>query len=439
MKPEHSDQGISRSVVVRAAGDPGDRSSHAHSAQRTSNDDGSTQARIPRGSRARWQRGREGRGSSTNRCGRRQASAALKPTRARPPSRQITLLLSLSVSLLLLPWAARHPTFLFGLPLLAVTPVVGQGVRPLLREALTSLLKALRVSSGWLLPHDDATAQHSHHAHHQHHRRPARDPRTVRSADSHPLVEPSGPYSEWRPPLEWRASNSGSMSGGGSSAAGLPVEPSGPYSEWRPPLERRASNSGGINSGGSSAAGPLVEPSGPYSEWRPPAERRPSSGGLALPGAASSSGSPASSMSGGFSDRGPPPPQQQQQQQQQPHAQQHHRPHHAPVDPRDNLDYLEEEEEAAWAAAAASLAQGGAPYGPRGSSGGDGNGSVAIAGSSAASWDDSDVAAAAAAVDGASVQAQLHAWQTRDPRVLSREEKVQRLSQQLQQEQPRQS
>ncbi|GBF95214.1 hypothetical protein Rsub_07929 [Raphidocelis subcapitata] len=350
-EPDLLDQGTSRSVVVRAAGEPGDRSSHAHGTHRASGDDGST---------------------------------------------QITLLLSLSVSLLLLPWAARHPTFLFGLPLLAVTPVVGQGVRPILREALTSLLKGLRISSGWLLPHDDPAAHHGHPAHHPHHahhghgRRPVRDPRTVPHA--HPLVEPSGPYSEWQPPAERRASNGAQ---------------------------------GGSGSGGSSAAGPLIEPSGPYSEWRPPAERRASSGGLSGFGAAPSSpgGSPAASRSGSFTDRRPQ--QQQQQQQQQPQLQQQQQHHRPPVDPRDNLDSLEEEEEALWAAAAASLAQGGAQYGPRGST--NGNGGAAAA---AASWDEAD--AAAAAVDGAS--AQLHARQARDPRVLSREQKVQRLGQQLQQE-----
>ncbi|KIZ00975.1 hypothetical protein MNEG_6985, partial [Monoraphidium neglectum] len=146
--------------------------------------------------------------------------------------------MSMSVSLLLLPWAARHPTFLIGLPLLACTPVVGQGVRPLLREALAGLFKGLRLSSNWLLPHpEDAHAHHGagHHghghsaaaaAHHggahaargaAHHRaavapRKAVDPRTAPHGPGaggaapfaeaaagpyqpEPYIQPSGPYS----------------------------------------------------------------------------------------------------------------------------------------------------------------------------------------------------------------------------------------------------
>ena len=297
-----------------------------------------------------------------------------------PGTPQITLLLSMSVSLLLLPWASRHPTFWFGLPLLAVTPVVGQGVRPLLREAFASLLRGLRLSSNFLLPHQDDAAHVNGHGHGQ-------------GQGHHGHGHGHGHQSHGH-------GHGHHSHGAAGSAARKVVDPrTGPHGPAAAPPY----------------AEPFIQPSGPYSEWRPPAERAQARAAAGDGGGGSPSGSPSgspgasalSSRDGSFRERHgssasqPLSPQHHHhQQQQQPH---HNRPNHShhqlhTVPSQDNLESLEEEEEAMWAAAAASLEQ--------------------------QQWglpeqQPLDMSASAG-----------QAWHMRDPRVLPREQKVQRLSSQ---------
>lgn len=79
------------------------------------------------------------------------------------------MLLSLSLTLLLLPWVSHHPEFLIAPFVLAVTPVVGNGVRPVLKEVAAGFVTTLRLMgmAAWFditheLPPGQQQHQHSH-------------------------------------------------------------------------------------------------------------------------------------------------------------------------------------------------------------------------------------------------------------------------------------
>lgn len=79
------------------------------------------------------------------------------------------MLLGLSLTLLLLPWVSHHPEFLIAPFVLAVTPVVGNGVRPVLKEVAAGFVTTLRLMgmAAWFditheLPAGQQQHQHSH-------------------------------------------------------------------------------------------------------------------------------------------------------------------------------------------------------------------------------------------------------------------------------------
>jgi hypothetical protein len=83
-------------------------------------------------------------------------------------SLKIIMLLSLSLTLLLIPWVSRHPEFLIAPVLLACTPVVGNGVRPVLKEVAAGVVTVMKLfgMAAWF---DITHELPPHHHNHQHH------------------------------------------------------------------------------------------------------------------------------------------------------------------------------------------------------------------------------------------------------------------------------
>ncbi|KAF6257401.1 hypothetical protein COO60DRAFT_1701884 [Scenedesmus sp. NREL 46B-D3] len=166
---------------------------------------------------------------------------------------RIVMLLSLSLTLMLLPWMSRHPEFLIAPLLLAITPVVGNGVRPVLKEVGSGLLTTLKLSLGLITHHDQHQQlsgghhhnhghHHGHHNHQQHHghssHRQQQQQHQQQQANAYNQYvqqqqqhqPPAGPYSPWpnpeRMPTAWPPA--------AAAAAGVTPGPGEADNDWAP-------------------------------------------------------------------------------------------------------------------------------------------------------------------------------------------------------------
>jgi hypothetical protein len=118
------------------------------------------------------------------------------------------MLLGLSLTLLLLPWMSRHPEFLVIPVLLAITPVVGNGVRPVLREVAAGFLTTLKLAglAAWYdVTHDAPAGQHggsssSLGAGGVHRRQQQYRTRDFQHPQQQQQPAPMGPHSPWPNP-----------------------------------------------------------------------------------------------------------------------------------------------------------------------------------------------------------------------------------------------
>jgi hypothetical protein len=143
---------------------------------------------------------------------------------------QIIMLLALSLTLLLLPWVSHHPEFLLAPFVLAVMPVVGNGVRPVLKEVAAGFVTTLRLMgmAAWFDITHELPPQHNHHHNHLsngHHSSSSSSPGpagqqqqqqaqqygrdmysqpqqaySYQHAQHQPQPHPSGPHSPWPNP-----------------------------------------------------------------------------------------------------------------------------------------------------------------------------------------------------------------------------------------------
>lgn len=171
----------------------------------------------------------------------------------------------------MLPWASSHPAFLIAPVLLACTPVVGSGVRPLIKEACVGVLQALKVSVG-LLPRPQ-----SHDIDHHRHAR----------GHPHPHPHPHQPQQQQSGvPLHWDvdAAMKGPSSNG--SSTWYQQQPPHAHNPYPHPPSSSSSNSS--------------KPQGPYSPWPRNGDHLPTNNG-------SSISSSSTSLAGGLHTRQPQP------------------------------------------------------------------------------------------------------------------------------------
>jgi len=204
-------------------------------------------------------------------------------------SLKITLLLSLSVGLLMLPWASSHPAFLIAPVLLACTPVVGSGVRPLLKEACLGTLKALKISVGLLpRPHDHESYRHAKAHHH-----PMAHPQQQQQQPGLPLAREGDPSatssSTWYQQQQQRPLHADHPYPSSSSSS----SPQGPYSPWPRGNDHATQPSNGSSSSSSSSFSSGLHIRQSQQEQVP---GHSSTGSTAARGSGSPSGSPSASV-----------------------------------------------------------------------------------------------------------------------------------------------
>lgn len=163
-----------------------------------------------------------------------------------PPTAQIIMLLSLSLTLLLIPWVSHHPEFLIAPVLLACTPVVGNGVRPVLKElaaGAVTVMKLFGMAAWFDITHELPPHQHSHPHHlngHHNHQASHHSSSSVSNGGAHMAPNQRGSMQQQQ-----------QQYGREGLYQQQQQRPSGPYSPW--PQQ------------------PQPRPSGPHSPWPNPA------------------------------------------------------------------------------------------------------------------------------------------------------------------------